>query len=177
MPRACEPPAPCLDLSLRASFTEAGRHAPLFFHLIRLLLGLECPLSPSHQGQGAHPPCNPPATFSIQDSLSGAWGLTLWHTGLSTSGLFWCVVVSGCAGVFFSECWTRVSFQSGAKMGAEHEGKSQGLLAGEGKAERNLFPLYPVQCLVLSERNKLISWWVIALLPLRRQEIKVKLYF
>lgn len=79
-------------------------------------------------------------------------------------------MISGCAGVFFSECWTRVSFQSGAKMGAEHEGKSQGLLAGEGKVEEESFSFIPSSVPgALCERNKLISWWVIALLPLRRQ--------
>ena len=55
-------------------------------------------------------------------------------------------------------------------MGAEHEGKSQGLLAGEGKVEEESFSFMPSSVPgALCERNKLISWWVIALLPLRRQ--------
>ena len=57
-----------------------------------------------------------------------------------------------------------------AKLGAEHEGKSQGLLAGESKVEEESFSFMPNSVPgALCEWNKLISWWVIALLPLRRQ--------
>ena len=97
-------------------------------------------------------------------------GTHLWHAGLSTSGLFWYVVTSGHASVFLSQCWTRVSFQSGARMGAEHEEKSQGLLAGEGKVEEESFSFMPSSVPgAVCEWSKLIRSWVIAPLPLRRQ--------
>ena len=72
--------------------------------------------------------------------------------------------------MFLSQCWTRVSFQSGARWGAEHEGKSQGLLAGEGKVEEESFSFMPSSVPgAVCEWNKLNRSWVIAPLPLRRQ--------
>lgn len=129
-------------------------------------------LSPSHHDQRC--PCS--VWFLPLHLQLKTWifrSMRTHYASLSIPRSFSCVVINGYAGVFSSECWTRVSFQSGPKLGSgfcrDAQGKEAGLDCRTGQSRGALCSFMPNSVPgTCCEWNRLIRWLITFPLTLRR---------